>query len=149
MKILIAIDESSHSLEAIDFVCKLRWPTNTRVLVVSAIPFAVYATTEVYLPASGPSVELLEETTRKHEALVSRAEAALGDAGLATETRVPRGDPREVIVQMAKDEGADLIVLGSHGHTGMARLLMGSVASHVVSHAPCSVLMVKHDRIRP
>jgi nucleotide-binding universal stress UspA family protein len=39
--------------------------------------------------------------------------------------------------------GADLVVVGSHGRTGLAKLVLGSVASHVVTHAPCSVLVVK------
>ena len=39
--------------------------------------------------------------------------------------------------------GADLVVVGSHGRTGLGKLLMGSVASHVVSHAPCTVMVVK------
>ena len=44
---------------------------------------------------------------------------------------------------VARSEHADLVVVGSHGHTGIAKVLLGSVASHIVSHAPCSVLVVK------
>jgi universal stress protein A len=46
-------------------------------------------------------------------------------------------------VDEARREKADLIVVGSHGRSGMAKLLLGSVAAHVVSHAPCSVLVVR------
>ena len=49
------------------------------------------------------------------------------------------GDPRMEIVEEAKRSQADLIILGSHGRTGVARWLMGSVAEYVVRHAPCSV----------
>jgi len=53
------------------------------------------------------------------------------------------GDPRSALVDEARQEHADLIVVGSHGRSGLSKLLLGSVASHVVAHAPCSVLVVK------
>ncbi len=56
-----------------------------------------------------------------------------------------QGDPREALVETARLEEADLLVVGSHGHTGLAKVVMGSVAAHVVGHAPCSVLVVKLD----
>jgi nucleotide-binding universal stress UspA family protein len=56
---------------------------------------------------------------------------------------VRRGDPRSVILEEAKEWDADLIVVGSHGYTGIKRLLLGSVAQSVVSHAPCSVEVVR------
>jgi nucleotide-binding universal stress UspA family protein len=57
-------------------------------------------------------------------------------------------DGRSVIVDEARKWSADLIVLGSHGHTGMKRLLLGSVASSVVSHAPCSVEIVRRKQTK-
>jgi nucleotide-binding universal stress UspA family protein len=59
---------------------------------------------------------------------------------------VERGDPREGIVHAAETERADLVVVGSHGRTGLQKLLIGSVAAHVVTHAPCSVVVVKRPR---
>jgi nucleotide-binding universal stress UspA family protein len=53
------------------------------------------------------------------------------------------GDPATEIVRYAKDAGMDLIVMGTHGRTGLERLLMGSVAERVLREAPCSVLVVK------
>lgn len=54
-----------------------------------------------------------------------------------------QGDPAAQIVQLAKDESVDLIVLGTHGRTGLARLLMGSIAEAVLRSAPCPVLALK------
>ncbi len=54
------------------------------------------------------------------------------------------GDPATAIAQAAEREGADLIVMGTHGRTGLTRLLMGSVAEAVVRKARCPVLTVKH-----
>ena len=72
-----------------------------------------------------------------------RAELLLRGAGFATEGRVADGEPRETLIEVAKRERADLIVVGSQGRTGISKLMLGSVSSHVVTHAPCSVLVVK------
>lgn len=55
-----------------------------------------------------------------------------------------RGDPDDAIIDYAQEHGADLIVMGSHGHTELRHLLMGSVAEHVLRHTPCPVLIVRH-----
>ncbi len=59
------------------------------------------------------------------------------------------GDPAEEIVQYAAKAGMDLIVMGTHGRTGLERLLMGSVAEKVMREASCSVLVVKLPRAQP
>jgi len=63
--------------------------------------------------------------------------------GLTVETVCEKGTPYEVIVNRAKEKNADLIVMGSHGRTGLKRLLMGSVTERVIGHAECAVLVVK------
>lgn len=143
MKILIGVDESSYSNAALQFVRGLPLPASTRVIVVSAVQLALPVYAEAYVPAAGMVDQLLEERTKVHQELVSQAEKQLRDEGLKTEARVLHGDPREMIVQTARDEGVDLVVVGSHGRSGITKLLTGSVATHVVTHAPCSVLVVK------
>jgi nucleotide-binding universal stress UspA family protein len=59
---------------------------------------------------------------------------------------VKEGDPADVICQMAAAEGVDLIVVGSHGKGWARRALLGSVSQHVLAHAPCPVLVVRHGR---
>lgn len=61
----------------------------------------------------------------------------------SAEAAVREGGPREVIADDAKAWSADLIVVGSHGYTGLKRFLLGSVAQSVVGHAPCSVEVVR------
>jgi nucleotide-binding universal stress UspA family protein len=56
---------------------------------------------------------------------------------------IVEGRPYEAIIETAREKGVDLIVMGSHGRTGMERLLMGSVTERVVGHADCAVLIVK------
>jgi nucleotide-binding universal stress UspA family protein len=71
------------------------------------------------------------------------------------DTRIPvshvllEGDPASEIVRYGRDAGIDLIVMGTHGRTGVERLLMGSVAEKVLRDAPCSVLVVKLPRGQP
>ena len=64
-------------------------------------------------------------------------------AGLAVEHRLEYGDPAAVILKVAEEIGADLIVMGTHGRTGLRRLLMGSMAEQVVRKAPCPVFTVR------
>jgi nucleotide-binding universal stress UspA family protein len=66
-----------------------------------------------------------------------------GQEGVKAEGLIIEGRPYEVIVDTAREKGVDLIVMGSHGRTGLERLFMGSVTEKVVGHAGCSVLVVK------
>lgn len=144
MKILIGVDDSSHSNAAVDFVRRMTWPRGSKVIVLSVVqPLEVYGA--VYAPAS-PALETMEDLTRRHQDIASKAERVLRLGILDTQSQVIVGDPRTVIIETARAEHADLVVVGSHGRTGLAKLLIGSVASHVVTHAPCSVLVVKMER---
>ncbi len=66
-----------------------------------------------------------------------------GDARIPAERHLRMGDEATEIIALAKEKGCDLIVMGTHGRTGLGRLLMGSVAEQVVRKAPCPVLTVK------
>ncbi len=70
-------------------------------------------------------------------------EAAAAAQGIALDTMIPMGRPEEGIVKAADFKQASLIIVGSHGRTGLKRLLMGSVAERVIGHAKCPVLVVK------
>ena len=143
MKIVLGFDDSPHAQMALHWICRQHWPERTQVIVVSAVraPLAMYS--DSYVPAVPYPTDVGEDLTRHHQELASRAQRELRDAGLAAQTRVLQGDPREWLVDVARSDGADLVVLGSHGRTGLAKLLLGSVAAHVVSHAPCSVMVIK------
>ena len=145
MRILIAVDQSPHSARAVRFVSRMRWPAGSRVIVASVL------TPPLTPPVAGVDagvslmVEVSAEQVTEARARVAEAETELRAAGIATESRVPTGDPREALLRLIDDERVDLIVMGSHGRTGLAKLLLGSVSSHVVTHAHCSVLVVKED----
>lgn len=143
MRILIALDASPHSEHALQFVSRMRWPAGSRVIVVSALQPMVSSAAAVPDLGELPAQVLLDQR-RQLEELVSNAESELRESGFATEGRTEVGDPREVLLSVARSERADLIVVGSHGRTGIAKLMLGSVSSHIVTHASCSVLVVKH-----
>ena len=73
----------------------------------------------------------------------SRRPAELRQAGLDADDQVVDGDPGHEIVLLAERWAADLVVVGSHAYTAIHRLLIGSVARHVLHHAPASVLVVR------
>jgi nucleotide-binding universal stress UspA family protein len=64
--------------------------------------------------------------------------------GVTIHPEVCEGTPFEAIIRFAREKDIDLIVMGTHGHTGLAHMLMGSVAEKVVRKAPCPVLTVRH-----
>jgi nucleotide-binding universal stress UspA family protein len=80
--------------------------------------------------------------------LTKKTGKTLKSKRLKIETATFEGDARAVIVDEARKWSADLIVLGSHGYSGIKRLLLGSVASSVVSHAPCSVEIVRRKQTK-
>jgi nucleotide-binding universal stress UspA family protein len=137
MKILIAVDDSPHSERAIRFATLMRWPAGSRVIVANVMP----------LPATAgdPATDLA--APRQHqEAVMVRAQDHLREAGLSTEARAIEGDAREQLVLLAAQDRVDLVVLGSRGHSGLSRWMLGSVSSHAVTHMACSVLVVKGGR---
>lgn len=145
MRILIGVDQSPHSERAIRFVTRMRWPAGSRVIVASVLtpPLTpLVAGGEGGVPVM---VEVSAEQRTEVQALVAHAESELRAAGIASENRLPTGDPRDALLRLVDEERVDLVVLGSHGRTGFAKLLLGSVSSHVVTHARCSVLVVKED----
>jgi nucleotide-binding universal stress UspA family protein len=141
MKVLIGVDDSPFSRAALDSVKRGPWSAGSEFIVASACP-------PVWLgPGEAIAADAITELNRQQNAYhKDTAEAAAKDlraAGLKVTVKVLQGDPRHALIDEARREKVDLIVVGSHGRSGVAKLLLGSVASHVVSHAPCSVLVVR------
>ena len=87
--------------------------------------------------------EAAEPSRRQHEEMAEQMADRLRTAGLDAVPLSREGDPAQTIVAFAEAHEVDLIVLGSHGRTGLQRLLMGSVARNVLLHAHCSVLLTR------
>ena len=146
MKILAAVDESQHSREALDWLARMPWPASTEVIVASVAPTPVMLSSEIYAPGLAWDEEVMKAEMEFRVRIANEAVSSLKKAGLTATTRVVNGDARLELVDLARTEQCDLVVVGSHGRTGLARLLLGSVAAHVVSHAPCTVVVVKPKR---
>ncbi len=122
-----------------------------RLLVASdGSPFSEAAWTEALSLAQsmgsaliGVSVAATERDIPGATQVVRSLEQAAAQQGIALDTMVPMGRPEEGIVKAAEFKQASLIILGSHGRTGLKRLLMGSVAERVIGQANCPVLVVK------
>jgi nucleotide-binding universal stress UspA family protein len=150
VKILLAVDGSEPSESAARELQARPWPAGTRVRVLHVLPPPMFGTTGSTSstatmgptsPDAGLDTEraLAERATAKSRAIAEQLKAA----GIDTEFKQREGDVSPSIVDEAKEWAADLIVMGSHGYTGLKRLLIGSVAQAVVSHAPCSVEVVR------
>jgi nucleotide-binding universal stress UspA family protein len=146
MRILLAVDGSPYSVTAADAVSKRPWPPGTIVRVLSAVENIVPPAVELWYDAGGNLEETRRQITSQAERLTAEVAETVRASGLTVETAVRDGDPRSVIIDEATEWDADLIVVGSHGYTGIKRLLLGSVAQSVVSHAPCSVEVVRQKR---
>jgi hypothetical protein len=84
-----------------------------------------------------------EATEREHETMAREMAGQLRVAGLTAEAELRTGDAASQIVAAAQAWDADLIVMGTHGHTGLERILLGSVARNVLQHAPSSILIAR------
>jgi len=143
MLIVLALDDSRHSEAALDRVRVGTWPPGTRVIVLSVARPATGTYAEFYSPGAPYVEQVWEDRVRQHQVIADRGVEVLRAAGFDATARVGHGDPRESIVDVARAEHADLVVVGSHGRTGLAKLVLGSTATHVVTHAPCDVLVVR------
>lgn len=142
MKILLAIDGSAPSQDALEEVAQRSWPSPTAVLILSVIQPYTPPATEIVI-ASAPIEQIRQRQMQGAEQLTHQAADRIAGQGLSVETAVREGDARTAIVDAADEWQADLIMLGSHGRTGLTRLIMGSVAQAVVAHAHCSVEVVR------
>lgn len=143
MKILLAVDGSEYSAEAVKEVATRPWPPQTTVRALSAVVPVTPPAAELWYDAGGSLEHAQQEMQERAEQLTAGIAEKLRASGLVAETAVRDGDPRSVIVDEAREWSADLIVIGSHGYTGIKRWLLGSVAQSIVSHAPCSVEVVR------
>jgi nucleotide-binding universal stress UspA family protein len=146
-RVVVAVDGSEIASEAVSTV--KRWPflaaMTIRTLSVAPEPmvwwpdrFGAGSTDQTSLDRDA-AVDVLDE----HRVIAAEAAATLRAAGFEARPEIRSGPPGPTIVAFAAEGDADLVIMGSHGRTGVARLLLGSVARHVLHHSSCSVLVVR------
>jgi len=116
-----------------------RYADGAAVAAVNLAKFCHTPVTVVSVTRPGHSEERKREATQ----VVRRAVSHLQKEGIEATGTVPHGLPDAVIVETARKVNADLIIMGSHGRTGLERILLGSTSERVINDAPCAVLIVK------
>jgi nucleotide-binding universal stress UspA family protein len=148
MKILLAIDDSAGSRAAIEAVGRRACPAGSTVVMLSAYEARLEPMARPWLLPRDEK-QFLEVKKEQAQALVeAAAEKLRKQAGrnLKVKTMVAQGRPARVILEQAERAGADLIVLGSHGHTAWERIILGATAHAVALHAKCSVEIVRRRK---
>lgn len=135
-RILYATDFSERAQLAFELACSLAADHGARLTVLHVLPpiadgFAEKLTQRDYL----------EEARAQARSRIANLKP--GDAAIELDMRIEEGNPAGVILDAARELDAGLIVLGTHGRTGLARAIMGSVAEEVVRKARCPVVVVK------
>jgi nucleotide-binding universal stress UspA family protein len=136
MVILVAMDGSDFARTALTKALELAAPGKAEVVALNVTPY-------VGVVEEMPQ-KLVDRLEREAAALMQEVKAAGAEYGVPLMTRVESGvSPAEKILDVAKEIKADLIVVGHRGKTNLEKFIIGSVASSLVTHSPCSVLVVK------
>ena len=138
---LVPIDFSTYAEQALDYAMGLARTLNAHLTLLHVIQPVPMAGVDMgmMLPAT-----YLQEVEEAVQGSMEDALARVTAAGLTGDRIVLYGVPFQEIVETAKARHVDLIVMGTHGHTGLMHVLLGSVAEKVIRLAPCSVLVVRN-----
>lgn len=137
-RVLIAVDGSAASFDAARAGFELAAALSANVTTVYAVEPPVSYSDQIGIPAN----ELVQVAGRDDEDVVEALRRAV-HVPEGTPHLVRVGHPADIVLQVARDWPADLIVIGSHGRRGLGRALLGSVAESVVRRTPCPVLVVR------
>ncbi len=137
--IVCPTDLSPAAEPALQIARSLARDTGAKLILAAFVPSPPY-TVDSYLPLADAAV-LAADMKRELTALAQQI------TDVPVESIVEIGDPGAGVIQVASETQADLIVMGTHGRTGLLRMLMGSVAEFVVRHATCPVLTIKSGAV--
>ena len=138
--ILVPTDFSEYADYALDYAIELAQKLQARLTllhIIDTMPLGVVEEGSMLPPSYWQELETNLEQSM--EASLKR----LDDVGLQGEPIIVHGVPFQSIIDTAQDKAVDLIVMGTHGRTGLTHVLMGSVAERVVRMAPCPVLVTR------
>ena len=136
MKILVPVDGSAYSLKAVETACDLAKAQAPASVVLTAVA--------IQIPELEYGVYIAEKMKAQAEIALAKAKDVAQAKDVTAEVILATGpSPADEIVRVAKDQQADLVVIGSRGLAGKTRSFLGSTASQVVTYSPCSVLVVK------
>ena len=150
MKILLAVDGSPHSEAAVREVMERTWPAHSEIRVVTAYELPLIPTPESWtLPPD--YFDRLEGAAREQAELVKDNAMNSLKSAVAADIKICgnilTGPPRSAILDEAERWQPDLIIIGSRGYGAWQRFLLGSVSQAVISHAKCSVEVVRRPAL--
>jgi nucleotide-binding universal stress UspA family protein len=140
-KILIPLDGSALSARAVPVAYALAGPDTELILVRAIDPARIAVGISAYHAGASWLDELSQPHRKAAEQMVLVRSSLPADSSV--DSYVTEGDAASTIVDTARDTKADLIVMASHGHSGLTRWMLGSVTERVIRTAPCPVLMVR------
>ena len=134
-RILAPIDGSDYSEKALDQAISLAKECASKLYLLTV----VYQNPEYFTEVPA----LSEQQGKEAREFLERARKKAAKENVPCELLIHTGEqPHEFIIQEARDKKIDLIVMGSHGRTGLKRMLMGSVTAKVIGYAPCAVMVI-------
>jgi nucleotide-binding universal stress UspA family protein len=141
--ILVPTDLSENAEEALDYACELARTLGAKLHLLHVVAVPVVGVPELGMALTSTMIDQMVVDNQKALDALAARKCTLADVA---PTILRTGDARDVINQTAKEIGADLIVVGTHGRRGVTRVLLGSVAETVVRTAPCPVLTVRMEK---
>jgi nucleotide-binding universal stress UspA family protein len=147
--VLAATDLSEASLPVVEAAARAAERRNARLVVLTAVDWSYAAWGSVAGAPFGatPVVPPPEVQAQMRSAMIETMQRELERVRATGSAEVLDGSPASAVAEYAEKHGAELIVVGTHGRTGLSRLALGSVAEHVVRSAGCSVLVVRQGAV--
>ncbi len=142
-KILVATDGSSGSRMAVGYAVSLAKITGARLVAVYVVDLKTGCGLEQCITLTTPKSDALLKLRQRGEKAVNYVEGVALKEGVGVDKRIAEGHPAEEILKLAKEEVADLIVMGTLGLSGFKKYLLGSTADKVVRHSRVPVLTVR------
>ena len=141
--IVVPMDFSPASHSALELAKELAKGAGPAHLILVHAYYVPIELEQFLIQQGDPVLERLSESVTKD---LEKILTSLQDAGISSEYLANRGAPERLIIELAKQKHADVIVMGTHGRRGLAHLLLGSVAERVVRTAECAVLTVQEKK---
>jgi nucleotide-binding universal stress UspA family protein len=138
--ILVPIDFSEHSQKALRYALAFATQFDAEVTLVHIVEQMVYPGDWMY-----PPLAVTDFATEKREQMIERLQALDAGSGVSTQHIVRLGRAWQEVIEIAREQKTDLIILATHGYTGLKHVLLGSVAEKIIRHAPCPVLSVRPE----
>lgn len=144
MKVLISVDESDYADAISQFVIGHQWDADTEFTVMSVVETLKVGNIMAVLP--GPVLDEMMEKRKEHAQIVVE-DTVRTISKITSREKVHKliveGSPSEEIMKEVTIIKPDMLLIGSHGRHGLDRIILGSVSLFLVSHAPCSVVVIR------